>query len=164
MSRRLPVHGSTDPPVVAHGPRGWTPVQVLAIGVGAGYLVLGVAGVVTTGLPLGHLDRPAADVLGFRHTPLLGLAEIAFGALAVVAGIVAGGARSLMALLGGIATALGVLLLVDVAPDHLHGWLGAGGPYGWLSVIVGVFLVVTAVFLPDVTPQDRRMSQRHVAT
>jgi hypothetical protein len=148
----------------ARGPRAWTPVQVLAVAIGAGYLLVGAVGLAHTGIALDHLDRPVTTVAGFRHTPALGLAEVGFGALLVLAGVVAGGARSLLALLGGIATVAGVMLLLDVGSAHLHGWLGVGGPYGWLSVIVGVFLIVTAVFLPDVTPQDRGTAHRRVVT
>jgi len=72
----------------------------------------------------------------------------------VLAGCVGGGTRSLLALLGGLVTALGVVLLAGVAPDRVHRWLGAGGPYGWLCAIVGVFLVVSARFLPDLDPHD----------
>jgi hypothetical protein len=141
-----------------------TPVQVLPVAVGSGYLLLGAIGVASTGVPLDHLDRPVVQVAGFAHTPALGLAELGFGALLVLAGLVAGGARSLMALLGAIAAAFGVALLVDVEPGRLSRWLAVGGPYGWLSVIVGVFLIVTALFLPDVDPEDRRVPHRHVAT
>jgi hypothetical protein len=166
MFRRSPTAAAPHHDARRHDPaaEAWNPAQVIALGIGVGYLLLGLAGVARTGVPLAHLDRPYADVVGFRHSPLLGLAELGVGALLVVAGLVAGGARSLMMLLGTLITSFGVMLLVDIAPGPLHHWSGVAGPYGWLSVIVGVFLMLTARFLPDVTPQDRAGARGHVVT
>ena len=156
-------HPNVDEHAVALHPAAWNPPAVIAVGLGAGYLALGVAGLARTGLSLAHLDRPYADVIGFRHSPLLGLAEVAVGVLLVLVGA-SGGARRLMAVVGALVTGLGLVLVVDVASGAFHRWLGVAAPYGWLSLIVGVFLLVTAGFLPDVTPEDAGAAHRNVAT
>jgi hypothetical protein len=144
--------------------RPWSPAQIIALVVGIAAVVIGIAGLAKTGVPMNHLDRPYHDVLSLRHSPLLGLAEIAFGVLLIASGVVAGGARWLMALLGVVQTIFGVIILVDVAPDRIHRWLGVGDPYGWLSVIVGAFLVLSALFLPDVTPAPSESRHRRVVS
>src|SRR3954462_1633091 len=68
--------------------RPWSPAQIVALVIGAAAVVMGIAGLAKTGLPLNHLDRPYHDVLGFRHSPLLGLAEIGFGVLLIISGVV----------------------------------------------------------------------------
>jgi hypothetical protein len=140
----------------------WSLVPSIAIAVGCGVLLLGVAGVLRTGLPFDHLDRPTGDVIAFRHSPLLGLAEIAFGTVVVLSGLVAAGARPLMLRLGTLAIGFGLMILAGVTPDRIQRWLAVGDPYGWLCVIVGVFMVLTARFLPDVSPHEQRMAHRHV--
>jgi len=142
----------------------WGPAQIVALVIGIAAVVVGIAGLAKTGVPMDHLDRPYRDVLGLRHSPLLGLAEIGFGVLLIISGIAPEGARWLMALLGVVQTIFGVVILVDVASGRIHRWLGVGDPYGWLSVIVGVFLVVTALFLPDITPARPESRRRHVAS
>jgi hypothetical protein len=142
-----------DRSVVVHA---WSPAQIVAVAIGVASVILGIAALARTGLPFDHLDRPHEEVIGLRHSPLLGLIEIGFGALLIVAGVVAGALRSLMALLGVIAAGFGVILLVDVAPDRLHHWLGVGDPYGWTALVVGVVLLVAAFFSPDIATDRRR--------
>ena len=69
----------------------------------------------------------------------------------------------MMAVVSALVTALGLVLVVDVASGAVHRWLGVAAAYGWLSLIVGVFLLVTAGFLPDATPEDRGAAHRNVA-
>jgi hypothetical protein len=147
-----------DRAVTAHH---WSPAQIVAVIIGAGFVILGIAALARTGVPTEHITSPHEEVLGFRHSPLLGLIEIGFGALLVVAGVIPGAARSLMALLGVISAAFGVVLLVDIAPDRLHRWLGVGDPYGWMVLVVGVVLLVAAFFSPDVA-SNRRSRERVV--
>ena len=128
--------------------------------IGIAYVILGIAALARTGFPVNHLTEPAYDVLGFRHTPLLGAIEIGFGALLIVSGVVAGGARSLMAFLGVVATVLGILVLVNVAPNRLHHWLGVGDPYGWLSLVAGVILLVAASSHPSSAVAGRTREAR----
>ena len=48
-------------------------------------------------LEIDNLSGPHKEVLGFLHTPLLGLIEIGFGVLLILAGVVAGAARGVNA-------------------------------------------------------------------
>jgi len=142
--------------------RTWSPAQVVAIVVGVGFIGLGIAALRKTGFSIDHLTGPTDDVFGFRHTPLLGAAEVGFGALLLFTGIVAGGLRSLMALLGLLAAALGVLLVTDVAPHRLHHWLGVGHPYGWMAIVVGGVMFLAALVAPNFThTTSANHSRRH---
>jgi hypothetical protein len=145
-----------DRVVTAHP---WSPAQIIAVVIGAAFVILGIAALARTGIPMDHLDRPHEEVIGFRHSPLLGMIEIGFGALLIVAGVVPGAVRSLMVLLGVVAAGFGVILLVDVAPDRLHRWLGVGDPYGWMALIVGVVLILAGFFSPDVARDRHRHEQ-----
>jgi hypothetical protein len=127
----------------------WSPAQIVAVVIGIGFVLLGIAGLARTGLELTNLSGPHDEVLGFLHTPLLGLIEVGFGVLLILSGVVAGASRGLMAFLGIVAAIFGILLLVNVAPNRLHHWLGVGDPYGWLSLIVGVVLLAAAFFSPE---------------
>lgn len=138
----------------------WSPAQIVAVVVGIGFLVLGIAGLARTGLPVDHMMSPQKDVIGFRHTPLLGAIEIGFGALLIVSGVVAGGARSLMAFLGVVATTFGILVLIDVAPNRIHRWLGVGEPYGWLALVAGIVVLIAAFVSPEFG-RVRRTRQAH---
>jgi len=131
--------------------RTWSPAQIVAIAAGIGFVTLGVLVLRTTGFSIDHVRSPTADVVGFRHTPLLAAAEVAFGALLLLTGIVAGGLRWLMAILGVGALALGVLLVTDVAPYRLHHWLGVGHRYGWMAVVVGGVVFLAALVAPTFT-------------
>lgn len=135
-------------PVRAVSVRPWSPAQFVGIAFGAALVIVGIAVLARTGFPTEHLDRPQHDVLGFRSSPLLGATEIAFGALLIVSGIVAGTTRWFMALIGVGATGFGLILLMDRAPDRIHRWLGVGDRFGWTMVIVGVVVLLAAVVSP----------------
>ena len=94
------------------------------------------------------------------HTPLLGAIEIAFGALLILASVVPGGFRSLMMLLGAIALGFGLVVLLDVAPNRLHHWLGVTHRHGWLFVIAGAVILVAALFSPVFGGTERRRRVR----
>jgi hypothetical protein len=124
----------------------WSPAQFIGLAVGIGFVVLGIAAVNRTGSS--DWFTPHATVWHLGHSPLLGWSEIAFGALLVLASVVPGAIRSLMALLGAIAAALGIVILVDAAPSRLHRWLGVTHTNGWLYVAVGAGLILTAFAAP----------------
>ena len=106
-----------------------------------------------TGSP--HLYTPHATVWHLGFSPLLGWCTIAFGGLLVLASVVPGAVRSVMALLGAIAVALGIVIVVDAAPGRLHRWLGVSHTNGWLYIAVGAVLVLAAMVSP-VFVSDRR--------
>ena len=124
----------------------WSPAQFIGLAVGIGFVVLGIAAVNKTGSS--DWFSPHATVWHLGHSPLLGWCEIAFGALLVLASVVPGAIRSLMALLGAIAAALGIVILVDAAPGRLQHWLGVTNTNGWLYLAVGAGLILTAFAAP----------------
>jgi hypothetical protein len=162
--REVPQHDVmvTDTTTSAHP---WSPAQIVAVVIGIGAVILGIAVLGRTGVHVDDLTSPHEEVLGLRHSPLLGIIEIGFGVLLILAGVAVGGARSLMAFLGIVAAIFGIVLLVDVAPDRLHSWLGVGDPYGWLSLVVGIVLLAAAFFSPEFVrgSRSRRTQSRHVA-
>ncbi len=143
-------------PVTTHT---WSPAQAVAIIAGLGFLALGILALRRTGFTIDHVTSPTGDIAGFGHTPLLGATEVGFGTLLLLTGVVAGGLRLLMALLGIAALALGALLVTDVAPYRLHHWLGAGHPYGWLAIGVGGAVFLAALVAPTFT---RTTSANHI--
>src|SRR5947207_8345583 len=88
----------------------WSPAQIVGLIVGIGFAVLGIAALARTGFDTAHLDTPHKVMWGLRHSPLLAVIEIAFGALMILASVVPGGARSLMGLIGAAALVLGIVV------------------------------------------------------
>ena len=72
--------------------------QLLTMLVGGALVVLGVFALIETGVDT-PLDQPVEDVLGYAHTPLLGIIEIGVGALLVLLSLRPGG-RWFAAVLG----------------------------------------------------------------
>jgi hypothetical protein len=126
----------------------WSPAQLVAILFGIASIVFGVLALTKTGLDLDHLKEPHDRFASFDHTPLLGLAEIAFGALLVLSGLRPVAGRSLMTLLGAAAVALGVILIADFWNEELHEWLGVHDRNGYLFLAVGAVLLASALLLP----------------
>ena len=138
----------------------WSPAQIVAFVVGAAALAFGIVALVRTGLDLDDLTRPEASVLGFAHTPLLAIVEIAFGALMLLAALSPAG-RALMAFLGAVALAFGIVIVAETWPARMHDWFGVTDRTGWLFVVVGAVSLVSALFLPTVrTGGHRRVTER----
>src|SRR5262249_13156319 len=109
---------ATDAEVVrrSHTPT-WSPAQIIGLIVGIGFIVLGVAALAKTGFDPSHVDQPHDVVWHFAHSPLLGAIEVAYGALLVIASVVPGASRTLMALLGAIGVAFGLVVLIVTEPN-----------------------------------------------
>jgi hypothetical protein len=133
----------------------WSPAQIVAFLIGAASLAFGIVALVRTGLDLGDLTGPEDTVLGFTHTPLLALVEIGFGALMLLAALSPGG-RVLMAFLGAVALAFGILILADAWPGRFQDWFAVDDDNGWLYVVVGGVSLLAALLLPTVHTRDRR--------
>ena len=73
--------------------RGFSPGQILLVLAGAASLALGIAAVIATGLD-GPLSEPVDEVLGWNHTALLGIIEMAAGVVMILSGLRAGAAGS----------------------------------------------------------------------
>jgi hypothetical protein len=137
---------STTKPVVRSP---WSPAQIVALIIGIGFVVLGFAALAKTGSS--HLYTPRDVVWHLGHSPLLGWGEVAFGALLVITGVVPGGLRTLMGLLGAGSLALGIIIVVDAATYHLHRWLNVTHTNGWLYIACGAVLLLAALFSPVVS-------------
>jgi hypothetical protein len=141
-------------------PTVWSPAQIVGLVIGLGYVILGIAALAKTGFDTSHVYRPQEVVWRLNHSPLLGAIEIGFGAILILASVVPGAVRSVMALLGVIALGFGLVVVLDVAPVRMHKWFGVTDRHGWMDIIVGSVLILTAFFMPTVYSPRRR--ERHV--
>jgi hypothetical protein len=126
----------------------WSPAQVIAALIGIGYLVLGAVALSRTGFNVHHVTIPARYVWRWHHTPILGLVELAFGALMLLAAARPSVAKPLMGLLSLAAIGLGVAVLIDAFPHQLHHWLGVYRADAWLYVATGALGLVASVASP----------------
>jgi hypothetical protein len=141
----------------------WSPAQIVGLIVGLGFVILGVAALARTGFDTSHVYTPHDAVWNLWHSPLLGAIEIGFGALMIVASVVPGALRTLMALLGVIAFGFGLVVLLDVAPHRLNKWLAVTHRNGWLFLVVGAVVLLAAFFSPVFGSGSRRRT-RYVNT
>jgi hypothetical protein len=111
---------------------------------GAALLALGIVAVVRTDLN-GSLSEPVADVLGFAHTPLLGLFEIGAGVLLLLAGLRPAG-RWFAGLIGALLVVAGTLILAELAWTRDE--LGTEQSLGWVPIIIGGVVLLAAFVLP----------------
>ena len=141
----------------------WSPVQLIGMIVGIGVTVLGIAAVARTGFDTAHFYTPRTSVWHLPHTPLLGVIEIGYGVLMILASVVPGGLRTLMGLLGAAALVLGIVVLA--APSHrLAHWLAVNHNSGVLFTIIGAVVVVTAIVSPVFFSATPRRQIRRVRT
>ena len=134
----------------------WSPAQIVALLIGIGFVVLGVAVVAKTGFDTGHIYRPQDLVWHLPHSPLLGVIEIGYGAVMIIAGVVPGGLRSLIVLLGAAALAFGIAIIVQSLPNRLNHWLAVTHRSGWFFVVVGAVAALSGIFLPTFGGTFRR--------
>lgn len=123
--------------------------QVLVVLAGVVGLVFGIGAVALAGLA-GSVTEPVVDVFGFRHTPLLGLIEIAAGAVLVLTGLVRGG-RWIAGPVAVGAIVGGALIVAEL--DWTRTELRAEQRFGWVPIIVG-----TAAYLGAMVPGRPRSS------
>ena len=121
-----------------------TPSQVVSAIVGAVLVAFGIFAVARAGLD-GRLDDPRVEVLGLSHTALIGLIEIAVGAVLVLCAF-GYGTRVLSGLLGLGLLVAGLVLLAE--PGDLVADLNTESQLGWLGVITGGVLVLAALLAP----------------
>ncbi len=104
-------------------------IRYFAYGFGATYILVGVLGLLLTGL--GNLVSPAATLVVFQVNPLHNLVHILVGALWVVAGSRVATARAASQAIGAVYLLLGVagffiigtaldLLALNLADNFLH--------------------------------------------
>ena len=126
----------------------WSPAQIFGVIIGIGFVVLGIAAVARTGFDTSHVYTPHDLVWKLPHSPLLSVIEIGFGAFVLLASIVPGGVRPVLALMGAIALAFGIVVLVEAAPNRLNHWLAVTHRSGALFTAVGAVLLIAAIASP----------------
>jgi hypothetical protein len=140
---------------VESGP--WSPAQVLALGIGLFFAVLGGVALARTGLDLSNVHDPhrVAGWGDWHHTPLLALIELGFGVLMLLAAVLPGASRGVMGLLSAVALGFGIFIVADAMPDRLHTWLGVHNANGWLYLALGAIGMVGTMFSPVVWRRSR---------
>lgn len=132
----------------------WTSTDAATVLLGAALAAVGVLALARTNLGESWYG-PVVEVLGARHTPLLGMAEAGAGALLVLAGM--GRVRALATLVGLAAVVLGALVAVVDAEVHrrlaIEDW--------WAWALAGWGAVVSVVAL---APPRRDRVERVVET
>lgn len=118
--------------------------QLISLVLGGLLAALGVVALVRTGIDT-PLNQPVEDVLGWDHTPLLGILEIAAGALLVLFSLRPGG-RWLVALVGLALIAGGVIMASEM--DWSVDELAAEQGFGWLIAAAGALAVIAALLTP----------------
>jgi len=126
----------------------WSPAQIIGLVFGIGVAVLGIFAIVRTGFDTAHVYRPQLLVWHLPHSPLLAAIEIGWGILMVLASIVPGGVRPLIALLSAAALAFGIVVLAESLPNRLNHWLAVTHRSGGLFTVVGAIGLLAAIFSP----------------
>jgi hypothetical protein len=140
----------------------WSPAQLLALALGGVAIAFGAIALTRTGLDLSHLTRNRVTVFGFGHTPLLGLAEVGFGVLLVLAARLPIVGRNLMTLVGAATLGLGIVVVAGWWSARMVRGLDVSDRSGWLFVAVGGFVLVVSCFTPVLTRGGPRVVQRPV--
>ncbi len=136
--------------------------QIIGLIIGIGFTVLGIATVARTGFDTGHIYEPHTAVWHLSQNPLMGVIEIAFGVLLVLSSVEAGGTRPALAFFGILSFVFGLVVVLNVAPNHLYHWVAVNHRNGWLFFAVGLALALPALLMPEVL--ERRVQgtrQRH---
>jgi hypothetical protein len=121
--------------------REYTWGQALVLLAGAAAFVFGIGAVLLGGLA-GSVTAPVVEVFTFDHTPLLGLIELAVGAVLVLTGLVRGG-RWIAGPVGVATVVGGALVLAELEWTQTE--LAADQRFGWVPVIVGSVAFVGAM-------------------
>lgn len=130
--------------------RTWYPWMPVAALLGLAALTLGVWALTRTGLDTDHIFSPQRRVIGFDHTPALGLGEAIFGVVMLLALLSPLWGRMFTATLGMAAVAFGVIVVIDAWTARVHAWTGANERYGWVLVAAGALAFLAATTMPTV--------------
>lgn len=131
--------------------------QALTLLVGAALTALGIVALVQTGIDR-PLNQPVEDVLGFGHTPWLGIGEVVAGVLLVLAAVRPGG-RWLSALVGVGLVAVGVMIVAEM--DWTFEQLGTEQSFGWIPVVAGAIALLASMMTPR---RHQRVTEYHRTT
>ncbi|HEY3832335.1 MAG TPA: DUF4383 domain-containing protein [Acidimicrobiia bacterium] len=142
--------------------------QLIGLVIGVAFMVLGIAAVARTSVNTDHIYDPHMFVWHLWQNPLMGLIEIAFGALVVLSSVQPGGTRAAQAFFGVVAFAFGLIVVLNVAPNHLYHWVAVTHRNGWLFLIAGLVLAIPALVTPNVVERrvegERPVNRRFVRT
>jgi len=138
-------------------------LQFIGLVIGIGFTVLGIAVVAKTGVDTSHIYQPHTAVWHLSQNPLMGLIEIAFGVLVVLSSVTPGGTRPALAFFGVLSFVFGLIVVTNVAPNHLFNWVAVNHRNGWLFFAVGLVLALPALLMPD-RWGHRVVDERPVAT
>ncbi len=127
----------------------WSPAQIGAFLMGIFAVVIG-----TVALARGDFSDffGQTNVMGLGHTPFLGLIELLWGVLMIAAGAIPGGQRGLMAFLGAVALAGGLIFVVE--PVAFQPTLGITAANGWFYFVVGVVTLLITFVAPVIRSRD----------
>jgi hypothetical protein len=78
----------------------------------------------------------------------------------VIASVVPGGLRGFMGFLGAISVGFGIVVLVEQQPNRLNDWLAVTHRSGWLYLVVGVVVLLSAILSPVFGGELRRRTVR----
>jgi len=121
-----------------------TPAQIVSAVGGVVLIAFGVFAVARAGLD-SPLSDPQVEVLGLQHTATIGLVELAVGAVLILCAL-SPAARALSALVGIALVVVGIVLLAG--SDQLLADLHTEAALGWLGVIVGGAVLLSALVVP----------------
>jgi hypothetical protein len=107
-------------------------------------IVLGLIAVARGGLS-GPLTEPVVDVVGFSHTPLLGLIEAGTGLILFLCAL--WGTRASTLFVGVLVAIAGIV--VAAAPDAFASSLATESSYGVFLIVLGGIVALTSLLIPD---------------
>jgi uncharacterized membrane protein HdeD (DUF308 family) len=122
----------------------FSPAAIVAGIGGIVLIVLGLIAVARGGLS-GPLTEPVVDVVGFSHTPLLGLIEAGTGLILFLCAL--WGTRASTLFVGVLVAIAGIV--VAAAPDAFASSLATESSYGVFLIVLGGIVALTSLLIPD---------------
>ena len=123
-----------------------SPAQVITGLAGIVLLVIGLIAVAKGGLS-GSITDPVVDVVGFSHTPLLGLIEAGVGLVLLACAV--WGSRASGVFMGTVIAVAGIV--VAATPSSFSDTLATEASYGWFLIVLGAIVVLACLAIPDRT-------------
>jgi hypothetical protein len=136
----------------------WSPAQIVVLAIGSMLTLLGAVALARTGINFNDVTAQHVNVAGFHHTALLGLLEFGVGLFLIGVGAVPGAPRASMTFFGVLLLGFGIV--VAASPVSFHAGLGTHSGHGFLYMISGVVLLVTAMVAPVFFDRDSRAYSR----
>jgi hypothetical protein len=133
-----------DEPIEVVRTRSFSVGQLLSLITGGALIALGVVALVKTGVD-SPLSQPVEPILGWDHTPLLGIVEVVAGALLVLFSLRPGG-RWIVALVGIALVVGGVLILGEL--DWIVDEFGAEQGFAWVPIVAGLVAILASLLTP----------------